>query len=98
MPGSHHLRIRSRQALITPGRTYPRETARDHKWAVFTHSKKPKRWVIARHYGMFNKSRRDQWVFGDRDSGAYLHKFAWTKIIRHQMVPGTASPDDPALA
>jgi len=69
-----------------------------YKWAVFTHSKKPKRWVIARHYGMFNKSRRDQWVFGDRDSGAYLHKFAWTKIIRHQMVPGTASPDDPALA
>src|SRR6266545_4301779 len=29
MPGSHHRRIRSRQALITPGRTYPRETARD---------------------------------------------------------------------
>jgi RNA-directed DNA polymerase len=69
-----------------------------YKWAVFTHSKKPKRWVIARHYGPFNKSRRDRWVFGDRDSGAYLHKFAWTKIIRHQMVTGTASPDDPALA
>src|SRR6266545_5652781 len=29
MPGSHHRRIRSRQALITPGRNYPRETARD---------------------------------------------------------------------
>ncbi|MCA1702449.1 MAG: group II intron reverse transcriptase/maturase [Actinobacteria bacterium] len=69
-----------------------------YKWAVFTHSKKPKRWVIARHYGPLNKSRRDRWVFGDRDSGAYLHKFAWTKIIRHQMVRGTASPDDPALA
>jgi RNA-directed DNA polymerase len=37
-------------------------------------------------------------VFGHRDSGAYLPKFAWTKIVRHYMVPGTASPDDPALA
>jgi RNA-directed DNA polymerase len=36
-------------------------------------------------------------VFGDRDSGAYLRQHAWTKIIRHQMVAGTASPDDPAL-
>jgi hypothetical protein len=25
-------------------------------------------------------------------------KFAWTKIVRHQLVNGTASPDDPALA
>ena len=37
-------------------------------------------------------------MFGDRDSGAYLHQFAWTKIVRHQMVKGGASPDDPALA
>jgi RNA-directed DNA polymerase len=36
-------------------------------------------------------------VFGDRDSGAYLIKFAWTGIVRHQLVTGTASPDDPAL-
>jgi RNA-directed DNA polymerase len=37
-------------------------------------------------------------VFGDRDSGSYLPKFAWTTIIRHYMVSGTASPDDPGLA
>jgi RNA-directed DNA polymerase len=37
-------------------------------------------------------------VFGDRDSGAYLLKFAWTKITRHTLVKGWASPDDPALA
>ena len=36
-------------------------------------------------------------MFGDRDSGAYLLKFAWTKIIRHTLVKGWASPDDPAL-
>jgi RNA-directed DNA polymerase len=37
-------------------------------------------------------------VFGDRDSGAYLLRFSWTKIVRHQMVRGTSSPDDPVLA
>ena len=36
-------------------------------------------------------------MFGDRTSGAYLHRFAWTGIVRHQIVPGTASPNDPAL-
>jgi RNA-directed DNA polymerase len=27
-----------------------------------------------------------------------MHRFAWTGIVRHQMVKGAASPDDPALA
>jgi RNA-directed DNA polymerase len=79
-------------------------TALDHylwkltyKWAKHSHPNKPVRWVVRRYFGTFNKSRRDQWVFGDRDSGAYLHRCAWTKIVRHQMVKGTASPDDPAL-
>ncbi|MCA1709693.1 MAG: group II intron reverse transcriptase/maturase, partial [Actinobacteria bacterium] len=69
-----------------------------YKWARCTHPNKPGSWVIARYFGQFNKSRHDQWVFGDRDSGAYLHKFAWTRIVRHPMVKGAASPDDPALA
>jgi RNA-directed DNA polymerase len=68
------------------------------KWARFSHANKPTRWVVARYYARFNKSRRDRWVFGDRKSGAYMHKFAWTSIVRHQMVKGASSPDDPALA
>ena len=46
----------------------------------------------------FDKFRHDRWVFGDRDTGAYLAKFAWTEIVRHVLVRGGASPDDPALA
>jgi RNA-directed DNA polymerase len=69
-----------------------------YKWARFSHPNKPKHWVKARYFGEFNTSRRDQWVFGDRVSGRYLTKFAWTPIVRHRMVPGTASVDDPALA
>jgi RNA-directed DNA polymerase len=68
------------------------------KWARFTHANKPTRWVVARYWGRYNKARQDQWVFGDRKSGAYLHKFAWTNIVRHQIVKHGASPDDPALA
>jgi RNA-directed DNA polymerase len=68
-----------------------------YRWARHSHPNKSRWWVVDRYYGQFNKSRRDRWVFGDRDSGAFLPKFAWTKIVRHAMVAGTASPDDPAL-
>lgn len=68
-----------------------------YKWAKLTHPNKPRYWIIARYFGMFNASRQDSWVFGSQDSGFYLRKFAWTKIVRHRMVAGRASPDDPAL-
>ena len=76
-------------------------TALDHylwkltcKWAKHSHPNKPVRWIIRRYFG---KSRQDRWVFGDRGSGAYLIWFSWTNIVRHQMVRGTSSTDDPAL-
>jgi RNA-directed DNA polymerase len=80
-------------------------TALDHylwkltyKWAKHSHPNKPVRWVVRRYFGKFCKSRQDRWVFGDRGSGAYLIRFSWTNIVRHQMVRGTSSTDDPALA
>jgi hypothetical protein len=42
--------------------------------------------------------RDDKWVFGNRDTGAYLLRHSWTGIRRHVMVKGWASPDDPDLA
>ena len=69
-----------------------------YKWACWSHPNKPKRWIIQRYYGKFNKFRNDRWVFGDRDTGAYLPKPAWTEIVRHALVKGGASPDDPDLA
>jgi RNA-directed DNA polymerase len=69
-----------------------------YKWAKYSHSNKSKHWVVNRYFGSFNRSRRDRWVFGDRNSGIYLLKHSWTKIVRHQLVPGRASPDDPTLA
>ena len=69
-----------------------------YKWAKHSHPKKSKHWIVDQYFARYNKSRRDRWVFGDRTSGAYLVKFAWTNIVRHQMVKKGASPDDPALA
>jgi RNA-directed DNA polymerase len=69
-----------------------------YKWTMWSHPHKGKRWIVRRYFGRFVPSRRDRWVFGDRDNGAYLLKFAWTKITRHILVKGWASPDDPALA
>ena len=69
-----------------------------YKWAKFRHPHKPKRWIVSRYFGLFHPARHDRWVFGDRQSGAFLLKFSWAKIVRHTMVKGWASPDDPTLA
>jgi RNA-directed DNA polymerase len=75
-----------------------------YKWANTTHPNKPKKWIARRYFGKFNKFRNDRWVFGDRanvtDRGdiPYMVKFSWTNIVRHQIVTGGASPDDPDLA
>jgi RNA-directed DNA polymerase len=69
-----------------------------YKWIKRTHPNKSRWWRMERYFDRFNRSRNNRWVFGDKDTGAYLPKFAWTKIVRHVMVTGTASPDDPDLA
>ncbi len=69
-----------------------------YKWATHSHPNKSRHWISDRYFGKFNRSRDDQWVFGVANSGAYLLKFSWTRIVRHELVPGTASRDDPDLA
>jgi RNA-directed DNA polymerase len=69
-----------------------------YKWARRRHPRKSRRWVTARYFGPFCPTRRNQWVYGDRETGAYLHQYAWTNIVRHAPVTGRNSPDDPALA
>jgi RNA-directed DNA polymerase len=74
------------------------------RWARRSHPTKPKKWIVDRYFGRFNKFRNDRWVFGARDhlisdrrETVFLVKFSWTAIVRHQLVAGRASPDDPAL-
>ncbi|MFE4330795.1 group II intron reverse transcriptase/maturase [Streptomyces sp. NPDC056831] len=68
-----------------------------YKWAKHGHQNKSRNWIVNRYFGQFNPSSKNRWVFGDRETGAHLRKFSWTEIVRHQMVAGTSSPDDPAL-
>jgi RNA-directed DNA polymerase len=73
-----------------------------YKWACHTHPKKPKKWIVNRYFGRFHKFRNDRWTFGDpahRPDGTTAHmvKFAWTDIVRHQLVAHRASPEDPDL-
>jgi RNA-directed DNA polymerase len=70
---------------------------RAYRYAKHAHPNKPWRWRRRRYWGRWNKERDDDWVFGDRHSGRCLLKFAWFKIVRHVLVRGTASPDDPEL-
>ena len=74
------------------------------RWARRTHPTKPKKWIVRRYFGRFNRFRNDRWVFGardrvvnDRGDIAFLTKFSWTKIVRHQLVARGASTDDPDL-
>jgi RNA-directed DNA polymerase len=74
-----------------------------YRWARRSHPNKSKKWIVRRYFGKFNKFRNDRWVFGDRASisarGDIYHmvRFSWTNIVRHQLVTGGASPDDPDL-
>ena len=97
--------IRGQAFYYRPGASKRAYQALDHhlwqhlyKWARRRHPKKNRWWVSARYFGQYHPTRSDRWVFGDRDSGAYLHRYAWTKIVRHVPVRGRHSPDDPALA
>lgn len=67
------------------------------RWATRRHPNKPKKWISNRYFGAFNSASQAQWIFGDRTTGRYLTKLAWTPIVRHVMVNGNASPDDPEL-
>ena len=62
-----------------------------------THSNRNKVWKRNKYWGRLNLRRKDNWVFGDKQSGNHMLKFSWTKIFKHSLVSKRASPDDPSL-
>jgi RNA-directed DNA polymerase len=60
------------------------------------HPRKSGWWRTQKYWGQVS-GRQDRWVFQDKERHGTLRKFAWTKIIRHRLVPTTYSPDDPTL-
>jgi len=53
-------------------------------------------WRTQKYWGQ-TVGRQDRWVFQDKQRHGTLRKFAWTKIIRHRLVPTTYTPDAPTL-
>jgi RNA-directed DNA polymerase len=70
---------------------------KEDRYTRRAHPKKNKDWRHLRYWGRLHLERNDPWVFGDKQTGAYLLKFSWFPIERHVLVKGTASPDDPRL-
>jgi RNA-directed DNA polymerase len=70
---------------------------RQVRYVKRTHPQKPRYWTQRQYWGRLNLDRNDPWVFGNKDTGAYLLKFSWFKIERHILVKGRSSPDDPSL-
>lgn len=71
-----------------------------HKTVRYTrhmHPTKSATWRYHRYWGRLNVDRLDNWVFGDKQTGALLLKFSWFPIERHALVKGRFSPDDPTL-
>jgi len=61
------------------------------------HKEKPWKWRKEKYFGKLHQTRDDKWVFGDKQTNNFIWKFGWTKVRRHTMVKGAASPDDPNL-
>lgn len=70
---------------------------RAYQYARRTHNKKAWKWIKKKYWGPLCPNRKDQWVFGDKNTGDHMYKFSWTPIKRHIMVKGHFSPYDPAL-
>ena len=70
---------------------------RELRYVQRKHPRKSHVWRKARYWDKHNRRKGDTWVFGDKQTGAYLLLFRWFKIERHILVRGTASPDDPRL-
>jgi RNA-directed DNA polymerase len=70
---------------------------REVRYAKRNHPKKGWAWQKQRYWGKLHPQRQDAWVFGDKESGAYLWKLRWMTVLRHTLIDGPASPDDPAL-
>ncbi len=70
---------------------------RKRRWARRRHAGKTSGWLTRRYWGKLKPGSLDRWVFGDKQTGAYLLQFSWFTMDKHALVRGTASPDDPQL-
>jgi RNA-directed DNA polymerase len=67
------------------------------RWISKTHPNKSFSWRDRRYWGNHPAYPGSQWSFMDKDSGMVLYRMGYTRIQRHPLVQGDASPDNPQL-
>ena len=70
---------------------------KERRWVERAHPNRTSGWQTRHYWGRFNPRSANRWVFGDKQTGAYLLEFTWFRMDWHSLVRGTASPDDPRL-
>jgi len=70
---------------------------RQTRYAKFTHPQKSQAWRYRRYWGRLDPKSESRWVFGDKHTGKFLVRLTSYNIVKHALVKGTASPDDPSL-
>jgi RNA-directed DNA polymerase len=91
---SHYFRVGVSKEVFTDLDAFMYQRAQ--RYMKRRHPKKSGWWRTEKYWGQ-TLGRQDRWVFQDKQRNGTLRKFAWTKIVRHRLVPTTYSPDDPTL-
>lgn len=67
------------------------------RWISKTHPNKSFTWRDQRYWANHPAYPGSQWSFVDKDTGMVLYRIGYTRIQRHVLIKGDASPDNPGL-
>jgi RNA-directed DNA polymerase len=67
------------------------------RWISKTHPTKSFSWRDRRYWANHPAYPGSQWSFVDTDTGMVLYRIGYTRIQRHVLIQGQASPDNPAF-
>lgn len=65
------------------------------RWVSKTHPTKSFSWRDRRYWANHPAYPGSQWSFVDKDTGMVLYRIGYTRIQRHVLIQGEASPDNP---
>ncbi|NEZ54173.1 hypothetical protein DXZ20_00315 [Leptolyngbyaceae cyanobacterium CCMR0081] len=67
------------------------------RWISKSHPNKSFTWRDQRYWANHPAYPGSQWSFVDKDTGMVLYRIGYTRIQRHVLIQGDASPDNPDL-
>jgi RNA-directed DNA polymerase len=67
------------------------------RWISKTHPNKSYTWRDRRYWGFHPAYPSSSWSFVDKETGMVLYRIGYTRIQRHILIQGDASPDNPDL-